>query len=83
MVTACTEFGRGLNLYVTTSTSFKSWTWGPYRSTAKTAQNLQIAGYILSVTATTEYSEFPYGRGGIFLYYLGFDKESGEEMEEI
>lgn len=51
-VTACQEIGRGINLYMTTSTSFKSWTWGPYRSSAFTARSLQIAGGVLMLTDT-------------------------------
>lgn len=78
MVTACNELGRGINLYVTTSTSFKSWTWGPYRSSAFTVQNLQMAGAILMLTDTSEYPEYHFQKGGVYLYYLGFDKFSGE-----
>ena len=70
-------------MYITTHTSFKSWTWGPYKSPAYTAQNLQAAGAILAVTDTSEYPEYRFQKGGVYLYNLDFDIYSGEEMEEI
>lgn len=82
-VTACQEIGRGINLYMTTSTSFKSWTWGPYRSSAFTARSLQIAGGVLMLTDTSQYPEYRFDKGRIYLYALTFDRWSGEELEEL
>ena len=35
------------------------------------------------LTDTSEYPEYHFQKGGVYLYYLGFDKFSGEEMEEL
>ncbi len=78
IVTACQELGAGINLYVTSTQSFKPWTWGPYRSSAHRAASLQIAGDILMVADTSAYPEFKFEKGAIFLYELGLDNVSGD-----
>lgn len=78
IVTACQELGAGINLYVTSTQSFKPWTWGPYRSSAYRATSMQIAGDILMLTDTDAYPEFKFKKGSIFLYELGLDNVSGE-----
>ena len=34
IISACTDQTRGVNLYVTTTSSFKAWTWGPFKTPA-------------------------------------------------
>lgn len=77
LVTACQELGRGINLYVTTESSFKTWTWGPYQSSAYNVRNLQIAGDVLMLTDTSVYPEYKFDKGRIMLYALTLDSISG------
>lgn len=53
VVTACQELGRGINLYVTSQSSSKPWTFGPYRSTGYNVRSLQITGDIVMLADTS------------------------------
>jgi hypothetical protein len=82
-VTACQELGRGVNLYITSFSSYKSFTWGPYYSDAYNIRNLQIINDILMVVDTASNPENQYEQGAIYLYRLSFNAESNDEMDEL
>ena len=46
-------------------------------------RTLQVEGALLMLTDTSEYPEYRFDKGGVYLYYIGFDRFSGEEMEEL
>lgn len=81
--TACVDQTRGTNIYVTTQTSFKEWTWGPFQSSADGANNFQVAGDILAITDTSPYPQYHFTKGAVFLYSKGFDLSSAEELDEL
>lgn len=82
-VTACQELGRGINLYVTSFTSFKSFTWGPYYSNAYNVRSLQIINDVLMVADTPSNPEYLFDEGAVYIYRLSFNAESGDEMDEL
>lgn len=57
-VTACQELGRGINLYVTSFSCFKSFTWGPYYSDAYNVRSMQIVNDVLMVADTPANPEY-------------------------
>ena len=82
-VTACQEVGRGVNLYVTSFTSYKGFTWGPFYSDAYGVRNLQIVNDVLMLADTPSNPEYLVDQGAIYLYRLSFNAESGDEMDEL
>lgn len=82
-VTACQELGRGINLYVTSFSSFKAFTWGPYYSDAYNVRSMQIVNDVLMVADTPAYPEYLFDEGSIYLYRLSFNAESEDEMDEL
>lgn len=58
--------------------SFKSWTWGPYKTDAYNARKIEINGDILMLTDATTYPEFKFEKSRIFLFALAFDRYTGE-----
>jgi hypothetical protein len=82
-VTACQELGRGVNLYVTSFTSYKGFTWGPFYSDAYGVRNLQIVNDVLMLADTPSNPEYLVDQGAIYLYRLSFNAESGDEMDEL
>ena len=63
---------------MTTATSFKEWTWGPYRSGAYNVRRLWVTGDILMLTDTSTFPEQKFEKGRVFLYSIAFDKDTGE-----
>lgn len=72
-VTACQELGRGINLYVTSFTSFKAFTWGPYYSDAYNVRTLQIVNDVLMLTNTAANPNYLFEEGSVYLYRLSFN----------
>lgn len=69
---------KGANIYVTTRSSFKEWTWGPFQSSAKGVRHFQVAGDVLALTDTSPYPQYKFEKGAVYLYSKGFDIASAE-----
>lgn len=68
---------------MTSFTSFKAFTWGPYYSDAYNVRALQIINDVLMVADTPANPEYLFQPGAIYLYRLSFNTESGDEMDEL
>jgi hypothetical protein len=75
--------GQGINLYVTSFNSFKSFTWGPYRTGAYNVRSLVVVNDILMIADTPSNPEYRFQQGAIYLYRISFNAESGDEMDEL
>lgn len=80
-MTACQELGRGINLYMTTLTSFKPITSGPYISDAYHARNLQVVYDVVMVVNQNPYPDYRLLKGSVFLYRASVDPDTLEEFE--
>ena len=82
-LTACQEISRGVNLYVTSFSSFKGFTWGPFRSAASQVRNLQVINDVAMLVDTSANPEYKFQNGAVYLYKLSFNSESGDQMDEL
>jgi hypothetical protein len=62
--------GYGINLYLTTQTSSKPWTFGPYMTDAIFVSKLEIAGDIIMLTDINDFPEYRSRKGCVYLYSL-------------
>lgn len=67
-----------MNVYITTFTSFKPFTYGPFETEAKVVSHAKVVGNIVMIVDT---EDNPFTRaGGIYLYYIDFSAEVLEDM---
>jgi hypothetical protein len=73
LVSACQMLGTGVNLYLTSQSSYKPWTLGPFMTEAYSVTNLQVAGDIVMVTDSSRYPQNRYGKPSVHLFSLEMD----------
>lgn len=80
-VTGCQQFGGGVNIYITSLASEKGFSWGPYKTGAIFARNLQLVNNLLLVTDVDDHPEFAMRAGGVFIYALSPDPFSNYDFD--
>lgn len=81
-VSACEHFGE-VYLYVTTTTSEKPFTQGPYYSGATVVSNIETQGQMLMLVDVDENPSTMSKEGGVFLYSINHDPMDPEVFDEI
>ena len=72
------ETGDEVNIYVTSLTSYKPFTFGPIRTEARAVNHVKIVDNILMLV---DNDDNPFVRaGGVYLYYLDFSSPSVYDM---
>lgn len=65
------ETGGQVNVYITTLTTFKPFTYGPFETEAKAVNHVEIVGNIVMIV---DNDDDPFLRaGGVYLYHIDFN----------
>lgn len=77
VLTFC-ETGFAVRVYITTLTSFKPFTYGPFESQAKAVNHAKVVGNVLMIV---DNDDNPFVRaGGVYLYHINFNATQLEDV---